>query len=90
MVHRLAADDAVDIAQALEPAVREFAVADLGLLQAEDVRLHLGEKLLDDPDPGADRVDVPGCDLEACGHGGGLAGGAVTVDGAAPPDAFRK
>ena len=48
MVHRLAADDDVVVAEPPEQLVREFAVADLGLLQAEDVGRFLGQEFLDD------------------------------------------
>jgi hypothetical protein len=69
VMHALAADDLVDVAELAEHARREVAVADLGLLQAQDVRRFLAQELLDDVEPGADGIDVPGRDLEACGHG---------------------
>ena len=48
MVHRLAADDEMVVAEPPEQPVREFGVADLGLLQAEDVGRFLGQEFLDD------------------------------------------
>ena len=74
MVHRLAADDDVVVAEPPEQPFRELAVADLGLLQAEDVGRFLDEEFLDDLDAGADRIDVPGRDFQSGGHGGGLSG----------------
>ena len=52
--------------------MREFGIADLGFLQAEDVGRFLDEEFLDDPHAGADRIDVPGRDLEGGGHVAGL------------------
>ena len=71
MVHALAAEGLVDVAEAAEHRGREIRVADLGLLQAQDVGRFLAQEFLDDLDPGADGIDVPGRDLEALGHGCG-------------------
>jgi len=46
VVHPLPIEGDVDIAAALEQLRREDAVEDLGLLQAEDVRLLLGHKTM--------------------------------------------
>ena len=48
MVHRLAADEEVVVAEPPEQPFRELGVADLGFLQAEDVGRFLGQELLDD------------------------------------------
>src|SRR5690606_12443032 len=63
-MHRLAADLEVVVAEPPEQAFGKFGVADLGFLQAEDVGRLLDEEPLDDGGAGADRIDVPGGDLE--------------------------
>jgi len=83
VVHRLAADDDVIVAEPPEKPFRKLGIADLGLLQAEDIGRLLGQELLDDFRARADRIDVPGRDLESGGHGAGLAAAFQPVDDAA-------
>ncbi len=71
VVHALAAEDLVNVAEAVEHAGGEVGVADLGLLQAQYVGRFLAEELLDDLDACADGIDVPGGDLERERHGSG-------------------
>ena len=66
VVHALAVDYDVAIAQPPERIDREILVDDLGFLKAQDIGLGLAQELLDDTDPEADRIDVPTDDL----HGG--------------------
>ena len=68
MVHLLAVRVRDGRSRANGTARREDMVLRLGLLQAEDVGLLLVEEALDDRRAGADRIDVPGSDLEL-GHG---------------------
>ncbi len=63
VVHALAVQDDVVVAERAERLQREVAIDDLGLLQAQDVGLLVAQELLDDGDPETDRVDVPGDDL---------------------------
>ena len=72
MMHRLAMDDVEIIAELPEEARREVIVYDLGFLKAEDVGLLFRNQPLDEPDPGADRVDVPGCNFQPFAHGDAL------------------
>ena len=48
VVHALAADDLVGVAEAPEHGRREVGVADLGFLQAQDIGRFLAQELLDD------------------------------------------
>ena len=59
MVHPLAVQLLVDVAQAGEQLGRENLVIGLGLLQAQDVGLLLGDQPLDQRGASADRIDVP-------------------------------
>ena len=68
MVHPLAVQLLVGVAVPLEQRGREDAVEHLGFLQAQDVGLLLGDQPLDERDAGADRVDVPGSDLQPFAH----------------------
>ena len=52
-MHLLAADDLMAVAQLVEQSGGEFLVADLVLLQAQDIGRFGGEELFDDRDPGA-------------------------------------
>src|SRR5687767_12022912 len=67
VVHFLAIELMMDISARVEKLRREDKVLGLGLLEAEYVGLLLVEQALDDRDPGSNRVDVPGGDLER-GH----------------------
>jgi hypothetical protein len=64
MVHLLAVQSRVNIAMAGEQLGREHFVDRLGLLQAQDVRLFLGDQALNQLGPGANRVDGPRGDLD--------------------------
>ena len=68
MVHLLALEHAVHVAVLAEQVGREDVVGDLGFLQAQDVGLLLAKQPLDDAEPGADRIHVPGGDLDAVAH----------------------
>ena len=68
VVHPLAVEQAMHIAEPLEHRMRERAVLNLGFLQAQNVRAFGRQKLLDDRYPGSNRVDVPGRDLGCFGH----------------------
>ena len=68
MMHALAVQLLVDIAEAREQIGREGVVAGLGFLKAKDVGLLVGDQPLDQRRAGADRIDIPRSDLEA-GHG---------------------
>ena len=69
MVHLLAVELLVDIAVLAEQLGREDLVERLGFLQAQHVGLLLGQQALDQLGAGADRVDVPRCDLDRSAHG---------------------
>ncbi len=56
------------VAERLERLARKQLVGGLGLLQAQDVGLHLGKEPGDVVGPQADGIDVPG--NQAKGHGG--------------------
>ena len=64
MVHPLAVQLLVDVAVAVNSSAGKTSSLRLGLLQAQDVRLLLGDQALDQRGAGADRVDVPRGDLE--------------------------
>ena len=68
MVHPLAVQLLVDVAETGEQLGREDLVDRLGFLQAQDVGLLLGDKALDQRRAGADRVDVPRCDFQPNSH----------------------
>ena len=68
MVHALAVQRVVDVAMAAEKLGREDAVEHLRLLEAENVRLLLGDQTLDQPGARAHRVDVPRSDLQPFAH----------------------
>ena len=67
VVHRLAVQDLMRIAELAERRVGKVAVDHLGFLQAQDVGRFLAQKALDDVDAKANRIDVPGSDLERIG-----------------------
>ena len=67
MVHALAVQDAVGVAQLLEQAVWENVVGDLGFLQAQHIGLMIAQELLHDIGAGADAVDVPSGDAKRHG-----------------------
>ncbi|PAV72981.1 hypothetical protein WR25_16638 [Diploscapter pachys] len=79
MVHALAVDDDMVVAERAEGIEGEVGVDDLGFLEAQDVGFHLAQELFDDGDPETDRIDVPGDDLHAGasrrGRGGGQGSG---------------
>ncbi len=64
MVHRLAIDHHMAIAQLPEQTFGKQAVDDLRFLKAQDIRRLLFQKAFDNVDPGADRIDIPRCDAE--------------------------
>ena len=68
MVHPLPVQRVMAIAVLAEQLGGKDRVQHLGFLQAQDVRLLLGDQLLDQVRPGAHRIDVPGCDLQAFAH----------------------
>ena len=72
VVHALAVELLVDVAEPGEMRRREDVIVGLGFLQAKDVGLLLGDQALDDRQPRADRVDVPGYDLDGAVHGQAL------------------
>ena len=80
MVHALAADDLVAVAERPERLGREIGIAYLGFLQAQDVGALLAQELLDDGDSGAHGIDVPRRDLEAGRHGWDVATRTGRVD----------
>jgi hypothetical protein len=59
---------------------REQPVDHLGLLETQDVGSFLQQELLDDGEPCADRIDVPGSDLHPSGHDPDVAMGDRAVD----------
>ena len=61
----LAVDGLVDIAQLPERLGGKEVVHDLGFLQAEHVGLLPPEEQVDEAEPQADRVDIPGGELHA-------------------------
>ncbi len=65
-MHALAVKHDMLIAERAERIEGEVVVDDLGFLEAQDVGRGFLQKLLDDGDPEADRVDVPGDDFHAC------------------------
>ncbi len=77
------------VAEPLEQRAREDRVDHLGFLQAQDVRRFLAQELLDDGDPRADRIDVPGGDLQRGGHGRHLGTRVFAVD-VWPPLGYGK
>ena len=74
MVHFLAVQHLMDIAQTAEHIGGEGLVHHLGFLKAQYVRRFLGQELFDNVDARADAVDVPGCDGKSVGHGVALGG----------------
>src|SRR4051794_33740236 len=81
VMHALAVQCVMDIAVLPEKIGGKDAVQHLGFLKAEDIRLLLSEQALDQPGPGADRVDVPGCDLQPSAHVSRLARRAANEKG---------
>ena len=68
VMHALAVERVVDVAVAVEEVGREDGVEHLGFLEAENVRLLLGDQALDQRDARAHRVDVPRSDLQPITH----------------------
>ena len=64
VVHLLAADEPVAVAEPLEHRVGKVVVDDLGLLQAQDVGGVIAQEPLDDVEAEAHRIDVPRGDRE--------------------------
>ena len=66
----LSVERCVLVAETLEALQREGVIRTLGLLQAEHIGLRALQEPRDEIDAQADRVDIPGGDLE--GHCGNL------------------
>jgi hypothetical protein len=64
MVHWLAIDHHMAIAQLPEQAFGKQAVDDLCFLKAQNIGRLLFQKAFDNVDPGADRIDIPRGDAE--------------------------
>jgi hypothetical protein len=75
MMHHLAAQYVVDVAEPSESVGGEIAIAHLRFLKAEDIWRLLDQEFLDDGEARSDRIDVPGRDLQHFGHGGSVSGG---------------
>jgi hypothetical protein len=68
VVHLLAVQHLMDVAQVPKCLCRKDIVQSLGFLKTEDVGRFLAEELLDDTDAEPDRIDVPGSDFQRVVH----------------------
>jgi hypothetical protein len=68
MVHRLAVQDHMIIAEAPEHPFGKLFVAHFGFLQTQNIGRFLGQETLDDVEAGTDAVNIPADDFQTITH----------------------